>query len=522
MPPFAAARAHAGCFAARTDCRTTHWHAGLRLAALREHAERVLQLERHDAGGEADGCPQAHAAAVPQEAHPLHAHQGDARNAADTENGAAGACRKGNELPQRVVSLNLREHLDGGLDQGHVVHDRGGDTQQGADGQAAAAAELREELRVALQHAGAVQRHDRQQHAGEEEQAGEVHLVQGLGHAGLQCPGVARLSGRLPPVPGLGALLGGLDVKIRQPPGARGPGRGGVAGACVALGNDAQGVRGDPHDAQGQEHAQVRRQARPDLQDWHHEDAADAQGQHPDVRSGDLRGPGADGLLGSADVARARGGLLRLGGRVPPCLPPKARQWNDACHQGRKEQAGNGLQGRDLALDPEHRGGHVADRAPSAAGVCCDHRAAATAEAEGLVVSGHVAEKLQRHNRRRKVVDDRAEEEGQETDDGHQPLYVAGHHPPDNGRHYCEATEVVNGLHNTHGRQEKQDDAADFLQAPVKFVVKLSRPNLGFDRVVAHSKVRPHGAGQDQHHGRLVDAHNVLQCHSGQPGGKES
>mmetsp|Transcript_21114 Transcript_21114/g.66771 ORF Transcript_21114/g.66771 Transcript_21114/m.66771 type:complete len:324 (-) Transcript_21114:1173-2144(-) len=277
MPPFAAARAHAGCFAARTDCRTTHWHAGLRLAALREHAERVLQLERHDAGGEADGCPQAHAAAVPQEAHPLHAHQGDARNAADTENGAAGACRKGNELPQRVVSLNLREHLDGGLDQGHVVHDRGGDTQQGADGQAAAAAELREELRVVLQHAGGVQRHHRKEHTREEEQAREVRALE-RGRNARGGRGRARLSA--------GAISRSL---------------------CA----EAQRVRGEPHEAQGQQHAQVRRQGRAHLQHRDHEDEGEAQAQRQHLR---LRRPLAPQLL--ARVQSQRLLLLRLLGRL--------------------------------------------------------------------------------------------------------------------------------------------------------------------------------------------------------------
>mmetsp|Transcript_70367 Transcript_70367/g.198568 ORF Transcript_70367/g.198568 Transcript_70367/m.198568 type:complete len:227 (+) Transcript_70367:108-788(+) len=204
----------------------------------------ALQLVCGDAREEAYEGQAADALAVPQEAHALHAHERHASDAADAEDRPARAGGERDELPQRGVGLGLPKHVDGALDQGHVVHEGGGDAQQGAERDGVVADHLHEVLPVSVEDAGRVQRPDGEEHAREEEETREVDLVKG-GDDALVLRRVLRLRLAVPCSPCRLALV-------------------------------AERVGEQPHHAEGEEHAQVRRHATHHLQDRDHQYGAEA------------------------------------------------------------------------------------------------------------------------------------------------------------------------------------------------------------------------------------------------------
>mmetsp|Transcript_55135 Transcript_55135/g.152719 ORF Transcript_55135/g.152719 Transcript_55135/m.152719 type:complete len:369 (+) Transcript_55135:277-1383(+) len=336
-----------------------------------------LQLIHADACGEADGRPQAHPAAVPEVAHSLHGHQCHACDAAHGEDGAARARGQGHELPERVVhGHGGAEHVDGRLDKGHVVHDGRGDAEQTADEDGAVTAEPHQELGVALQNAGGVQGAHCQQHAGEEQQAREVHLVQRVDDA-------AAVGARRPR-----RALRQVDL---------GP----SAGEPL----EGDGVRHEPQDPEGQQHAEVRREARGHLQHRDQQDARHAQDEHRHLPPGDLggggRGPRGRRLL-------AHGVALP---RLAANFPPQAQQGQDRDNERWQEEPRDGGEHADLVGQPQHRRGDIPDGAPGAAGVGGDDQQAADHVPQLLVVGNGVPQQLQAHDRGGQVVDHGAQEE---------------------------------------------------------------------------------------------------------------
>mmetsp|Transcript_115580 Transcript_115580/g.359971 ORF Transcript_115580/g.359971 Transcript_115580/m.359971 type:complete len:370 (-) Transcript_115580:112-1221(-) len=349
---------------------------------------------------------------------------------------------------------------------------------------------------VALEDAGDVEGHHSEENACKEEEAREVNLVQRFRHAAVD-RGLARLD---LPLEGLGGCLPGAELGVLH----------GLLLRGILLGRrrgEVHGLRDEPDDAEGEEHAQVGRQARPHLQHGDQQDAEDAEDQHGHVGPRDLRACNAGLIL----IFAVHAGLLR---HPPPCvtdrLPPEAGKRCHACHEGGQEETGNDPRGRDLVLDPQHRRRDVADGAPGAARVGGHDDKAPAELAEAVVVGGHVAQDLQGDNRGRQVVDDRAHEEAEQAEDGHEPVRLRSDDPVDHGGHDVEAPEVVDGLHHGHGRQQEEDDAADVLQTLTQVLVELLVALLGHGRVEGGGGEDPHRRGQDEHHGRLVDADHVL------------
>mmetsp|Transcript_82639 Transcript_82639/g.212890 ORF Transcript_82639/g.212890 Transcript_82639/m.212890 type:complete len:345 (+) Transcript_82639:3-1037(+) len=197
--------------------------------------------------------------------------------------------------------------------------------------------------------------------------------------------------------------------------------------------------------------------------------------------------------------------------RLATSLVPHAEQGDDAHDEGGEEEPEDGAPDRDLVRQPQHGCSHVPHGAPSAACIGGDDNQAADGVTQVSVLAHRVAEQLQADDGGREVVDDRAHEEAQHAEDRQQgllaPLGPLADHVGDN----CEAVEVVNGLNHAHGGEEEQDDATDFLEPVVEFVLQRLVPFPGGMRVIAHREEGPHRGGHDEHDRGLVDADVVLQ-----------
>mmetsp|Transcript_88613 Transcript_88613/g.225570 ORF Transcript_88613/g.225570 Transcript_88613/m.225570 type:complete len:321 (-) Transcript_88613:405-1367(-) len=280
---------------------------------------------------------------------------------------------------------------------------------------------------------------------------------------------------------------------------------------------EVQRVGHQPHGAQRQKHAQVRWQPCPDLQDGHQEDQHDAESEDdhlqrrhilprskcqvsplhhhfglplrvmlllvlpavavlvrrpvrliratptPDHRQRDA--------APAAEAAVARGANVQ-GGRPQITRPPHPDQRQQSSRQRRKDEPLRRHGGSDLPLYPEHGGRHIANWTPSTTCICCEDDHATTKSAMLLVISGQVFEDFQRHNGGCEVVDHRAKEEGEHADDRHEALDAAIHRLPDDNSNQSEAAEVVDGLNDSHSRQEEEDHAADILQASIQLLMQ--------------------------------------------------
>mmetsp|Transcript_56918 Transcript_56918/g.120967 ORF Transcript_56918/g.120967 Transcript_56918/m.120967 type:complete len:322 (-) Transcript_56918:588-1553(-) len=320
------------------------------------------------------------------------------------------------------------EHVNGSLNERHVVHNRRGDSQQAADHGSTAVAQLHQHLRVVVKHPCSVQRTHSEQHSSEEEQACEVHGMESFHDTTrliMDGVGSAWRRGSSLHVDGL-LLLGKLGQSLE--------------GSCVG---------DEPENAESEEHAEVGRQARDHLQHRDHQNAHDAHDQHQDI--------GATNFWQNCFMCFVLLALSPSDGRASLALAahlaPRAKHGAEASHEGGQEEPADGVDDRDLVGEPQHGGRDIADRTPSTSSICCDDNQTTNGVSQMPVMTDAMAQEFQGHNGRRQVVNDRAEEEAEGAKKWHQQVRATTGPQGDVACNDTKASEVIDGLYNAHSRQ---------------------------------------------------------------------
>mmetsp|Transcript_53794 Transcript_53794/g.128614 ORF Transcript_53794/g.128614 Transcript_53794/m.128614 type:complete len:405 (+) Transcript_53794:218-1432(+) len=385
---------------------------------------QTLQLVGAQTQGKAQCRPGGDTLGVPQEADLLEPHERDSCYTADGQHGATRPGGKRHQLPERIIHW-LMEHLDGGLHQWHVVDHSRANADQCGQQYVAALGDAFQPLGVLGQDIRGLQRGHAQQHAGEEQQAAEVHEVQRRRHAVL----------------------------------AVGCNRSNISRLLISFfRGEVSNLGHQPKHPQRHHHAQVGRQPGDHLHNGHHEDAAHAHQQdHLAVPAGD----------GCFDLRRLLRGSISLG------LPPDPEEGHHSGDEGGQEEPHHSSCRGNLPLDPQHGGGNITNRAPGPAGICGNDHQTAAGVAPVLVVRHNLLKDLDAHNGGSEVVNDRAQKEGEDADDGHKTPRLLLGAADDKGCHHREALHVVDGLDDSHGRQQKKDHAAHVREALDKLAVEL-------------------------------------------------
>jgi hypothetical protein len=156
---------------------------------------------------------------------------------------------------------------------------------------------------------------------------------------------------------------------------------------------------------------------------------------------------------------------------------------------------------RDLAADPQHRGCYVADRRPGAAGIGGDDDDAGEKEAVSMI-GEQLAHQRNHDDSRRQVVEQGAEEEGDDADQPHQRRQFFG---TDALGDDLKTVVRIDHFDDGHGAHQEEDDLRRCHQRFAQFVTDLV--------VVAgrHGVDGPQHAGAEQRRCGFVDLERVFQ-----------
>jgi len=137
-----------------------------------------------DAGEVADGCKNANFACVPEKMDFLQSHGRDSGRRAYNQDGSAGSCTIGHELPEKAVGGRGGHgiHAYGGRHERYVVHHGTGQTDQG-DNDVLSSYGLVEPLGQGIKNMGVLQSGNRQEDTYEENDAAHIDSFQGTDHA---------------------------------------------------------------------------------------------------------------------------------------------------------------------------------------------------------------------------------------------------------------------------------------------------------------------------------------------------
>ena len=162
-----------------------------------------------------------------------------------------------------------------------------------------------------------------------------------------------------------------------------------------------------------------------------------------------------------------------------------------------------------MIADPQHGGGHVANRRPSPAGVGGDDHDTGEEPALLLVIN-QLAQQRDHHDGGGQVVQYRREKEGNKTDQPQQRYPFAGADALGND---LEAVVGIDQFDNGHGANQKEQNFGNFAQVLTQFAIDpMGRAGKLWRYVFeAQHQYRPAQHRCENRRRRFVDLERVLK-----------
>ena len=224
----------------------------------------------------------------------------------------------------------------------------------------------------------------------------------------------------------------------------------------------------------------------------HHYKHAQAQQQH-------------HGLLKFRSTGLVRGHILGRLHHAPTGQPSGHNQRNEQVDDGRQKHAFHHRQGGDLPANPEHGGGHIADRRPGAAGIGGDDDDAGKHQPVFPLIEQALHER-NHHDSGGQIVQNGAQKKGSYPDHPHQHRQAGGGNTP---RQHLKTVVRVDDLDDGHGANQEKNN---LRRAGERFSqLGIDRARLGPGQGVHH----PKRARAQQGSRRFVDAQRMLKNNSG-------
>ena len=275
-----------------------------------------------------------------------------------------------------------------------------------------------------------------------------------------------------------------------------------------------QNLCGNPQHAEGHHHPHERWEMRHGLKQRDKQEPTDAHDEN--------------------EVSLSRGGhtlkifsVFLIGAfHLPLHLQRHDAQWHHHTNDARQNEVGDDHRGRQLAPNPQHRGGDVSDRRPSPSRIGRNDDRTGK-KPSGRLVCDELPKEGNHHNGRGKVVERSTKEKSEHPNDPEQPALLPRGNAVGDHR---KSIVSIDQFDNRHGSHQEEKDAGNLLHVMKKTMLKedLQSPVVSVavaikkflkraDQMVwriapPQNENGPAQCAGNQSTCRLVDVQVVLEC----------